>query len=148
MVPAPRYPTAIGTGADGKGTADTAKPDEGLAPKAIDNLADGTGRNEDRASRKRGLPKGPEEFRGVRRSAKGKKMTKAPGEIEPPKQISKAEREARRAFRQVDAATAMSEYEIAQAAFLKNRERLKAERLAREATATPPTKAKSRAKKK
>jgi len=72
----------------------------------------------------------------------------APGEIEPPKQISKAEREARRAFRQVDAATAMSEYEIAQAAFLKNRERLKAERLAREATATPPTKAKSKAKKK
>ena len=52
-------------------------------------------------------------------------MTKAPGEIEPPKQITKAEREARRAFRQVDAATAMSEHEIAQAAFSKNRERLK-----------------------
>jgi hypothetical protein len=75
-------------------------------------------------------------------------MTKAPGEIEPPKQISKAEREARRAFRQVDAGTAMSEYEIAQAAFSQNRERLKAERLAREATATTPTKAKSKAKKK
>src|SRR6476619_761945 len=73
MVPAPRYPTAIGTGADGKGTANTAKPDEGLAAKAIDNLADGAGSNEDRASRKRGLPKGPEEFRGVRRSAKGRK---------------------------------------------------------------------------
>jgi hypothetical protein len=42
----------------------------------------------------------------------------------------------------------MSEHEIAQAAFSKNRERLKAERLAREATATPPTKAKPRAKKK
>jgi hypothetical protein len=79
---------------------------------------------------------------------KARKMTKAPSEIESPKQISKAEREARRAFRQVDAATAMSEYEIAQAAFSKNRERLKAERLAREATATPPTKAKSKAKKK
>jgi hypothetical protein len=42
----------------------------------------------------------------------------------------------------------MSEHEIAQAAFSKNRERLKAERLAREAMATPPTKAKPRAKKK
>ena len=73
-------------------------------------------------------------------------MTKRPGEIEPPKQITRAEREARKAFRQVDAATAMSE--IAQAAFSKNRERLRAERLAREATATPPTKAKPRAKKK
>jgi hypothetical protein len=42
----------------------------------------------------------------------------------------------------------MSDYEIAQAAFSKNRERLKAERLAREAAATPPTKAKHNAKKK
>ena len=46
-------------------------------------------------------------------------MTKAPGEIDPPKQITRAEREARKAFRQVDAATAMSEHEIAQAAFSK-----------------------------
>ena len=75
-------------------------------------------------------------------------MTKAPGEIEPPKQITRAEREARKAFRQVDAATPMSEHEIAQAAFSKNRERLKAERLAREAAATTPTKAKPKAKKK
>ena len=75
-------------------------------------------------------------------------MTKAPGEIEPPKQITRAEREARKAFRQVDAATAMSEHEIAQAAFSKNRERLKAERLAREAAAPPPTKAKRKAKRK
>ena len=75
-------------------------------------------------------------------------MTKAPGEIEPPKQITRAEREAHRAFREVDAKTAMSEHEIAQAAFSKNRERLKAERLAREAAATPPTKAKPKAKKK
>jgi hypothetical protein len=74
-------------------------------------------------------------------------MTKAPGEIEP-KQISKAEREARKAFRQVDAATAMSEHEIAQAAFSRNRERLKAERLAREAAAPPPTKPTPRAKRK
>ena len=75
-------------------------------------------------------------------------MTKAPGEIEPPKQITKAEREARRAFRQVDAATALSEHEIAQAAFSKNRERLKAERLAREAAATPLAKGKPRPKSK
>nr|WP_084029657.1 hypothetical protein [Bradyrhizobium sp. LMTR 3] len=75
-------------------------------------------------------------------------MTKAPGGIEPPNQITRAEREARKAFRQVDAATAMSEYEIAQRAFAKNRERLKAERLAREAAAPPPTKAKPKAKKK
>ena len=59
-------------------------------------------------------------------------MTKAQGGMESPKQISKAEREARKAFRQVDPATAMSEYEIAQKAFAKNHERLKAERVARE----------------
>ena len=75
-------------------------------------------------------------------------MTKAPGEIEPPKQITRAEREARKAFRDVGAKTAMSEHEIAQTAFSNNRERLKAERLAREAAETPPTKAKPRAKKK
>ena len=75
-------------------------------------------------------------------------MTKAPGEIEPPKQISKAEREARKAFRQLDAETAMSEYEIAQRAFANNHERLKAERLAREAAAPSPTKAKAKDKKK
>jgi hypothetical protein len=75
-------------------------------------------------------------------------MMKTPGGNEPPKQITRAEREARRAFREVDDKTAMSEHEIAQAAFSKNRERLKAERLAREAAATPPTKAKPKAKKK
>jgi Tfp pilus assembly protein PilX len=75
-------------------------------------------------------------------------MTKAPGEVEPPKQITRAEREARKAFRQADAATAMSEHEIAQAAFSKNRERLKAERLAREAAAPPPAKSKPKTKKK
>ena len=75
-------------------------------------------------------------------------MMKTPGGNQPPKQITRAEREAHRAFREVDAKTAMSEHEIAQAAFSKNRERLKAERLAREAAATPPTKAKPKAKKK
>jgi len=60
-------------------------------------------------------------------------MTKIPGEGGPPKPITKAERDARKAFRQVDAEKAMTEHEIAQKAFIANRERLKAERLAREA---------------
>jgi hypothetical protein len=62
-------------------------------------------------------------------------MTKTPGEVEPSKPMTKAEREARKAFRQVNAEKAMSEHDIAQKAFSKNRERLKAERLAREADA-------------
>jgi hypothetical protein len=41
----------------------------------------------------------------------------------------------------------MSEHDIAQKAFSKNRERLKAERLPREAETPPPTKAKPKAKK-
>lgn len=49
------------------------------------------------------------------------------------KLITPAEREARKAFRQVDAKKAMTEHEIAEKAFSNNRERLKAERLAREA---------------
>ena len=61
----------------------------------------------------------------------------------PPKQITKAERDAHKAFRQVDAKTAMTEYEIAQKAFSNNRERLKAERLAREAAGSPPPKTKA-----
>ena len=44
-----------------------------------------------------------------------------------------AEREARKVFRDADAKVALSEYERAQQAFHANRERLKAERLAREA---------------
>jgi hypothetical protein len=59
-------------------------------------------------------------------------MTKTPGEFNRPKPITKAERDARKAFRQVDAEKAMTEHEIAQKAFSANRERLKAERLARE----------------
>ncbi|MCA6108586.1 hypothetical protein J6497_15310 [Bradyrhizobium sp. CNPSo 4026] len=46
---------------------------------------------------------------------------------------SAAEREARKAFKEAVAKVAMSEYERAQQAFHANRERLKAERLAREA---------------
>jgi hypothetical protein len=74
-------------------------------------------------------------------------MTKTPYEYEPPKPMTTAERNARKAFRQVDADKAMSEHEKAQRAFHKNRERLKAERLAREAagTAAAHPKAKSKA---
>jgi hypothetical protein len=69
-------------------------------------------------------------------------MTKIPGEVEPPKPITKAQREARKAFRQVDAKQAMNEHGIVQKAFSANRERLKAERLAREAAGTPVAAAK------
>jgi hypothetical protein len=75
-------------------------------------------------------------------------MTKAPGEYEPSKPITKAEREARKAFRQVDAEKAMTEHEIAQKAFSANRERLKAERLAREATGMKVAAEKAKTKKK
>ena len=64
-------------------------------------------------------------------------MTKTPGQFEPPKLITKAEREAQKAFRKDDAKKAMTEHEIAQKAFSTNRERLKAERLAREAVTGP-----------
>jgi hypothetical protein len=75
-------------------------------------------------------------------------MTKIVGEYEPPKPISKAEREARKAFRQVDAEKAMSEHALAEKAFAQNRERLKAERLAWEAVARPVPKKQPKAKKK
>jgi hypothetical protein len=75
-------------------------------------------------------------------------MTKAPGEYEPPKPMTKAERDARKAFRQVDAEKAMTEHEVAQKAFANNRERLKAERLAREAAGTPVAATKVKPKKK
>jgi hypothetical protein len=48
--------------------------------------------------------------------------------------ITPAEREARNAFRQVEAKKAMTEHEIAEKAFFTNRDRLRAERLAREDT--------------
>jgi hypothetical protein len=64
-------------------------------------------------------------------------MTKTPGELEPTKPMTKAEREARKAFRQVDAEKAMTEHDVAQRAFSANRERLKTERLVREAAGTP-----------
>ena len=39
--------------------------------------------------------------------AEGEEMTKTPGGVQPPKQLSKAERDARKVFRQVDAQKAM-----------------------------------------
>jgi hypothetical protein len=63
-------------------------------------------------------------------------MTKTPRAFEGLKPITKAQRDAQKAFRQLDAKRAMTEYEIAQKAFSANRERLKAERLAREAAGT------------
>jgi hypothetical protein len=48
-------------------------------------------------------------------------MTRTHGESEPPKLITKAEREARKAFRKVDATKAMTEHEQAQRAFNENR---------------------------
>jgi hypothetical protein len=74
-------------------------------------------------------------------------MTKTRGEFERPKPITKAERNARKAFRKVDAEKAMTEHEIAQKAFSTNRERLKAERLAREAAGTPVAATKAKPKK-
>jgi DNA-directed RNA polymerase alpha subunit len=64
-------------------------------------------------------------------------MTKTHGESEPPKLITKAEREARKAFRQVDATKAMTEHEQDQRAFNENRERLRTERIARETVKGP-----------
>ena len=53
-----------------------------------------------------------------------------------PKKLTQAEREARKAFAAQEAEKALSEYEKAQRSFHANRERLKAERLAREAAAS------------
>ena len=53
-----------------------------------------------------------------------------------PRIPTKAEREARKVFRAQEAEKALNEYEAAQKAFHANRERLKAERLARESAAS------------
>ncbi|MGJ4928520.1 hypothetical protein ACQR1I_14660 [Bradyrhizobium sp. HKCCYLS2038] len=50
----------------------------------------------------------------------------------PPRVLTPEERKARDAVRKADAEQAMREHEEAQRAFYKNRERLRAERLARE----------------
>jgi hypothetical protein len=51
-----------------------------------------------------------------------------------PRKQSEAEREARKVFRAQEAEKALSEYEAVQKALHANRERLRAERLAREAS--------------
>ena len=51
----------------------------------------------------------------------------------PPKPMTAAEREARKAFKEVDAAKMLSEHQLREKAFFENRERLKTDRLAREA---------------
>jgi len=65
-----------------------------------------------------------------------------------PRLLKAAEREARKSFRQAEAKKAMTEHESAQEAFTKNFERLKVERLAREATAAPEPVAKAKKKNK
>ena len=63
-----------------------------------------------------------------------------------PRLLTAAEREARKSFRQTEAKKAMTEHETAQEAFTKNFERLRAERLAREAMIPEPaTKTKKQA---
>jgi hypothetical protein len=56
---------------------------------------------------------------------------------------TKAQRDAHKAFRPVGFKKAMTEHETEQKAFSNNRERLKAERLAREATAPPLSESKA-----
>ena len=53
--------------------------------------------------------------------------------LRPPKSLTTEQKKARDEARRADAALAMLEHEAAQRAFHQNRERLKAERLAREA---------------
>jgi hypothetical protein len=55
--------------------------------------------------------------------------------VRPPKTLTPEERKARDALRRADAEQAMREHEAAQKAFYENRERLKAQRLAREQAA-------------
>jgi hypothetical protein len=57
-------------------------------------------------------------------------------EVRTPRTLTPEERKARDAARRADAEQAMREHEAAQRAFHENRERLKAERLEREARAS------------
>ncbi len=72
-------------------------------------------------------------------------MSKTPGEIEPRKPLSKEDREARKVLRDGDAKSAMTEHANSAKAFDKNRERFRAERLAREAIEPPPPPKKKKA---
>jgi DNA-directed RNA polymerase alpha subunit len=62
---------------------------------------------------------------------------KMPRENEPNRPVSKEQCEAQKAFRQEDAKAPMTEQETAEKAFSDNRERLRSERLAREAVQGP-----------
>ena len=64
-------------------------------------------------------------------------MIKTPDWFERRKLPSKEEKQARKALKEADARVAMAEHEKAAEAFAKNRERLRAERLAREAGEAP-----------
>jgi hypothetical protein len=74
-------------------------------------------------------------------------MTKPPSAFDSTNPLSKAQRAANKAFRQVDAEKAISEHEAAQKTVSANRDRLKAERLAREAAAPPVATTKAKPKK-
>ena len=50
---------------------------------------------------------------------------------------ARAEKEAQKAFRKLDAAQALNDHEKSQKAFFENRDRLRADRLAREAAVVP-----------
>jgi hypothetical protein len=71
-------------------------------------------------------------------------MNKTTGEVQPPEPMTKAQREAGKAFRKVEVKQAMTDHDVAQKAFAKNHARLKAERLAREAAAPPVIKARAK----
>jgi hypothetical protein len=73
-------------------------------------------------------------------------MPKSPSAHQTPKPMTTGERNARKAFRQIDADKALSEHEKAQRAFQKNYERLKSERLAREAAAAQVDRSKAKPK--
>jgi hypothetical protein len=60
--------------------------------------------------------------------------TRTPGEVKPPRRLTKEEREARKVVRAGQAQAALVEHQKEQKAFFENRERLKAERLARDAS--------------
>jgi hypothetical protein len=65
---------------------------------------------------------------------------KQPYNVKPPRILSKEQKQARKELREAEARVARAENEKAAEAFARNRERLRAERLAREAGETAPTK--------
>ena len=72
-------------------------------------------------------------------------MSRATGQSEPRKPLSKEQKQARKELREAEAKVAMADHENAAEAFARNRERLRAERLAREAGELPPPPKKKKA---